>query len=42
MLKEFNGLHKGARNPDGNLAGILIELKDAEVSETYPYPRVPS
>ncbi len=31
MLIEFNEQHKGSRNPDGNLVGVLIELKDAEV-----------
>lgn len=31
MVIEFNKQHKGARNPDGRLAGILIEAKDSQM-----------
>ncbi len=31
MVIEFNKQHKGSRNPDGRLAGILIEAKDSQM-----------
>ena len=31
MVIKFNLEHKGARNPDGRLAGILIEAKDSQM-----------
>jgi glycerophosphoryl diester phosphodiesterase len=31
MVIAFNKLHKGKRNPDGRLAGILIEAKDSQM-----------
>jgi glycerophosphoryl diester phosphodiesterase len=31
MVIEFNRQHKGKRNPDGRLAGILIEAKDSQM-----------
>ena len=31
MVIEFNKQHKGKRNPDGRLAGILIEAKDSQM-----------
>jgi len=31
MVIEFNKKHKGARNPDGRLGGILIEAKDSHM-----------
>ncbi len=31
MVIEFNNKHKGQRNPDGRLAGILIEAKSSEM-----------
>lgn len=31
MCIEFNKLHKGKRNPDGRLGGILIEAKDSQM-----------
>ena len=31
MVIDFNKQHKGKRNPDGRLAGILIEAKDSQM-----------
>lgn len=31
MVIDFNTEHKGARNPDGRLVGILIEAKDSQM-----------
>jgi hypothetical protein len=31
MCIKFNELHKGKRNPDGRLGGILIEAKDSQM-----------
>lgn len=31
MVISFNKLHQGKRNPDGRLAGILIEAKDSQM-----------
>lgn len=31
LVKSFNKLHKGARNPDGRIGGILIEAKDGDM-----------
>lgn len=31
MVIKFNQLHKGKRNPDGRLGGILIEAKDSQM-----------
>jgi len=31
MVINFNKQHKGSRNPDGRLAGILIEAKDSQM-----------
>ena len=31
MVIAFNKEHKGKRNPDGRLAGILIEAKDSQM-----------
>ncbi len=31
MVISFNKLHNGKRNPDGRLAGILIEAKDSQM-----------
>lgn len=31
MAIDFNQLHKGSRNPDGRLVGILIEAKDSQM-----------
>lgn len=31
MVINFNQLHQGKRNPDGRLAGILIEAKDSQM-----------
>ena len=31
MVIAFNQQHKGKRNPDGRLAGILIEAKDSQM-----------
>ena len=31
MVISFNQQHKGKRNPDGRLAGILIEAKDSQM-----------
>ena len=31
MVMNFNKLHQGKRNPDGRLAGILIEAKDSQM-----------
>lgn len=31
MVIDFNNQHKGKRNPDGRLAGILIEAKDSQM-----------
>lgn len=31
MVLAFNELHQGKRNPDGRLAGILIEAKDPQM-----------
>lgn len=31
MVINFNEKHKGKRNPDGRLAGILIEAKDSQM-----------
>jgi len=31
MVIAFNKQHQGKRNPDGRLAGILIEAKDSQM-----------
>lgn len=31
MVINFNKQHQGKRNPDGRLAGILIEAKDSQM-----------
>lgn len=31
MVINFNKQHKGGRNPDGRLGGILIEAKDSQM-----------
>ncbi len=31
MCLKFNEQHKGKRNPDGRLGGILIEAKDSQM-----------
>ena len=31
MVIDFNNKHKGKRNPDGRLAGILIQAKDSQM-----------
>jgi hypothetical protein len=31
VVKEFNKLHNGKRNPDGRIGGILIEAKDGDM-----------
>ncbi len=31
MVVTFNKQHQGKRNPDGRLAGILIEAKDSQM-----------
>ena len=31
LVLDFNERHQGARNPDGRLAGILIEAKDSQM-----------
>lgn len=31
MVINFNLQHKGKRNPDGRLGGILIEAKDSQM-----------
>lgn len=31
MVIDFNKQHQGKRNPDGRLAGILIEAKDSQM-----------
>lgn len=31
MVIKFNEQHKGKRNPDGRLTGILIEAKDSQM-----------
>lgn len=31
MVVGFNAKHQGKRNPDGRIAGILIEAKDSQM-----------